>query len=79
MGTKDLCLRLLKNMNIEVHEADDMEDTYYFEYYGEHLSVRMNNKAKFIVLYDTFWKKYPAGNLEMVSLARNAVNRANIA
>lgn len=79
MGTKDLCLRLLRNMNIEVHEADDMEDTYYFEYYGEHLSVRMNNKAKFIVLYDTFWKKYPAGNLEMVSLARNAVNRANIA
>ena len=34
MGTKDLCLRLLKNMNIEVHEADDREDTYYFEYYG---------------------------------------------
>ena len=49
MGTKDLCLRLLKNMNIEVHEAEDREDTYCFEYYGEHLSVRMNNKAKFII------------------------------
>lgn len=44
MGTKDLSLRLLKNMNIEVHEADDREDTYYFEYYGEQLSVSMNNK-----------------------------------
>lgn len=79
MGTKDLCLQLLQKMNIENIEKDDDDDNaFFFEYLGERLSFRANNDGQFVLLYDTFWKKFPAENLEMITLARKAVNRANI-
>lgn len=77
-GTKDLCLQLLKELNVEVEKDDENEDTYNFEYFGERLSVRTSNDDSFIMLYDTFWKRFPAEDLEMVTLARKTVNRANI-
>lgn len=78
MGTKDLCLQLLQKMNIQPVKDDEDEDTFYFEYLGERMSFRANDQSKYVLLYDTFWKKYPAENLEMVTLARKTVNRANI-
>ena len=78
LGTKDLCLQLLRKMNINVEKDEDDEDSYFFEYCGERMSFRANNNGSFIILYDTFWKKYPAQNLEMVTMARKTVNRANI-
>lgn len=65
-------------MNVSVEKDEDEEDNFYFEYRGERMSFRANNSGRFIVLYDTFWKKYPVQNLEMVTLARKTVNRANI-
>ena len=78
MGTKDLCLQLLQKMNIEVKTDEEKDDDYHFEYMGEILNVRMNNESDYIFLYDTFWRKFPTNNLEMVSLVRKCVNEANI-
>lgn len=78
MGTKDLCLQLLQKMGVEPVKDDDSENSYLFEYLGEGMRVVANNDSKFILLYDTFWKKFPTANLEMVTLARKAVNRTNI-
>lgn len=78
MGTKDLCLQLLQKMNVDVRKDEDDEDSFIFEYKGETMSFRASNDGRFILMYDTFWKKFPATNLEMVTLARKTVNRANI-
>lgn len=78
MGTKDLCLQLLQKMNIDVHADEDDENTYIFEYKGETVSVRMSNENAYIVLHDLFFRKFPANNLEMVSIVCKAVNNANI-
>lgn len=78
MGTKDLCLQLLQKMNINTVKDEDEEDSFSFEYLGEKMSFRATNQNSYILLYDTFWKKFPVENLEMVSLARKAVNKANI-
>lgn len=78
MGTKDLCLQLLQKMNIKTIKDENEEDSFYFEFLGERMSFRANNQNSFIILFDTFWKKFPVENLEMVTLARKAVNRANI-
>lgn len=78
MGTKDLCLQLLQKMNIKTIKDENEEDSFYFEFLGERMSFKANNKNSFIILFDTFWKKFPVENLEMVTLARKAVNRANI-
>lgn len=78
MGTKDLCLQLLQKMDIMPVKDDEDENSFYFDYLGERMSFRANNNSKFVILYDTFWKKYPTENLEMVTLARKTVNRANI-
>ena len=78
METKDLCLQLLQKMNIEVHVNEEKEDHYYFEYMDQILNVRMNNECNYIFLYDTFWRKFPTNNLEMVSIVRKTVNEANI-
>lgn len=78
LGTKDLCLQLLQKMNINAEKDEDDEDSYFFEYRGERMSVRASNERAYILFYDTFWKKFPTENLEMVTLARKTVNRANI-
>ena len=78
MGTKDLCLQLLQKMNVNVEKDEDEEENFYFEYRGERMSFRASNERTYILIYDTFWKKFPTENLEMVTLARKAVNKANI-
>lgn len=77
-GTKDLCLQLLDKQGIEYEEDNDNKDEYWIEYKGERMYLRMSNERPFITIFDTFWRKYPAENLEMVSTVRKAINMANL-
>lgn len=78
MDAKDLCLQLLQKMNVKVEKEEDDENSFIFEYKGERMSFKASSDGHFVLLYDTFWKKFPATNLEMVTLARKTVNRTNI-
>lgn len=77
-GTKDLCLQLLDKQGIEYEEDNDNKDEYWIEYKGERMYLRMSNERPFITIFDSFWRKYPAENLEMVSTVRKAINMANL-
>lgn len=77
-GTKDLCLQLLDKQGIEYEEDNENKDEYWIEYKGERMYLRMSNERPFITIFDTFWRKYPAENLEMVSTVRKAINMANL-
>ena len=77
-GTKDLCLQLLDKQGIEYEQDNENKDEYWIEYKGERMYLRMSNERPFITIFDTFWRKYPAENLEMVSTVRKAINIANL-
>ena len=77
-GTKDLCLQLLDKHGIEYEQDNENKDEYWIEYKGERMYLRMSNERPFITIFDTFWRKYPAENLEMVSTVRKAINMANL-
>lgn len=77
-GTKDLCLQLLDKQGIEYEQDKENKDEYWIEYKGERMYLRMSNERPFITIFDTFWRKYPAENLEMVSTVRKAINMANL-
>ena len=77
-GTKDLCLQLLDKQGIEYEQDNENKDEYWIEYKGERMYLRMSNERPFITIFDTFWRKYPAENLEMVSTVRKAINMANL-
>ena len=77
-GTKDLCLQLLDKQGIVYENDKDDKDEYWIEYKGERMNLRMSNDRPFVIIFDTFWRKYPAENLEMVSTVRKAINQGNM-
>lgn len=77
-GTKDLCLQLLDKHGIEYEQDNENNDEYWIEYKGERMNLRISNERPFITIFDTFWRKYPAENLEMVSTVRKAINLTNL-
>lgn len=77
MNTKDLVIKLLEKMNVKTAADKEDEDRLWMEYKGETISIRASKDKRFVVAFDTFWRKYPTANLESVSLARKAINQAN--
>ena len=75
------CVKLkefLDKHGIEYEQDNENKDEYWIEYKGERMYLRMSNERPFITIFDTFWRKYPAENLEMVSTVRKAINMANL-
>ena len=74
LGTRDLCLDLLRQLNCEVEQkGEDM----YFTYQNEHFMVEASNECRFIVVWDLYWYKVSLDNQEEVLQVKEAVNRLN--
>ena len=74
LGSRDLCLDLLRQLNCEVElEGDDI----YFTYQNEHFMMEASNECHFIVVWDLCWYKISLENQEEVQQVKEAVNRLN--
>ena len=54
IGTRDLCLELLRQLNCEVRiEHDDI----YFTYQNEKFMIEASNESAFITIWDLHWDR----------------------
>lgn len=74
VGTRDLCLELLWQLNCEVRiEHDDI----YFTYQNEKFMIEASNDSVFITIWDLHWDMVDSENLQDVENMKKAVNRTN--
>ncbi len=74
IGTRDLCLELLRQLNCEVRiEHDDI----YFTYQNEQFMIEVSNESAFITIWDLHWDMVDSENLQDVENMKKAVNRTN--
>lgn len=74
IGTRDLCLELLRQLNCEVRiEHDDI----YFTYQNEKFMIEASNDSAFITIWDLHWDMVDSENLQDVENMKKAVNRTN--
>lgn len=74
IGTRDLCLELLRQLNCEVRiEHDDI----YFTYQNEKFMIEASNDSVFITIWDLHWDMVDSENLQDVENMKKAVNRTN--
>ena len=74
LGTRDLCLDLLRLLNCEVEQKGE---DIYFTYQNEHFMLEASNECHFIVVWDLYWYKVSLDKQEEVKLVKEAVNRLN--
>ena len=74
VGTRDLCLELLRQLNCEVRiEHDDI----YFTYQNEKFIIEVSNESAFITIWDLHWDMVDSENVQDVENMKKAVNRTN--
>ena len=74
IGTRDLCLELLRQLNCEVRiEHDDI----YFTYQNEKFMIEASNDSAFIAIWDLHWDMVDSENIQNVENMKKAVNRTN--
>lgn len=74
IGTRDLCLELLRQFNCEVRiEHDDI----YFTYQNEKFMIEASNDSVFITIWDLHWDMVDSENVQDVENMKMAVNRTN--
>lgn len=74
IGTRDLCLELLRQLNCEVRiEHDDI----YFTYQNEKFMIEASNESAFITIWDLHWDMVDSENIQNVENMKKAVNRTN--
>ncbi len=74
IGTRDLCLELLRQLNCEVRiENDDI----YFTYQNEKFMIEASNESAFITIWDLHWDMVDSENVQDVENMKKAVNRTN--
>lgn len=74
IGTRDLCLELLRQLNCEVRvEHDDI----YFTYQNEKFMIEASNDSVFITIWDLHWDMVDSENVQDVENMKKAVNRTN--
>lgn len=74
VGTRDLCLELLRQLNCEVRvEHDDI----YFTYQNEKFMIEASNDSVFITIWDLHWDMVDSENVQDVENMKKAVNRTN--
>ena len=74
IGTRDLCLELLRQLNCEVRiEHDDI----YFTYQNEKFMIEASNESAFIIIWDLHWDMVDSENIQDVENMKKAVNRTN--
>ena len=74
IGTRDLCLELLRQLNCEVRiENDDI----YFTYQNEKFMIEASNDSAFITIWDLYWDMVDSENIQDVENMKKAVNRTN--
>ena len=74
IGTRDLCLELLRQLNCEVCvEHDDI----YFTYQNEKFMIEASNDSAFITIWDLHWDMVDSENIQNVENMKKAVNRTN--
>ena len=74
IGTRDLCLELLRQLNCEVRiEHDDI----YFTYQNEKFMIEASNESAFITIWDLHWDMVDSENIQDVENMKKAVNRTN--
>ena len=74
IGTRDLCLELLRQLNCEVRiEHDDI----YFTYQNEKFMIEASNESAFITIWDLHWDMVDSENVQDVENMKKAVNRTN--
>lgn len=74
IGTRDLCLELLHQLNCEVRiEHDDI----YFTYQNEKFMIEASNDSVFITIWDLHWDMVDSENVQDVENMKKAVNRTN--
>ena len=78
MGTKDLCLSILSQLNckFEIEEGD--ENRIIFDYQGERFFIDATNDCYIIEIWDTWWGKISLEDIDKMSLFRKALNTVNI-
>ena len=63
IGTRDLCLELLRQLNCEVRiEHDDI----YFTYQNEKFMIEASNESAFITIWDLHWDMVDSENIQDV-------------
>ena len=63
IGTRDLCLELLRQLNCEVRiEHDDI----YFTYQNEKFMIEASNDSAFITIWDLHWDMVDSENIQNV-------------
>ena len=77
MTNTELCLDLLRNLGCKYIQDEECNTQYKFLFYNEVLILVVRDNYPFVRIYDIGWKRYPTSNLEMISLARKAVNEGN--
>ena len=61
IGTRDLCLELLRQLNCEVRiEHDDI----YFTYQNEEFMIEASNDSVFITIWDLHWDMVDSENIQ---------------
>ena len=74
VGTRDLCLELLRQLNCEVRiEYDDI----YFTYQNEEFMIEASNDSAFITIWDLHWDMVDSEKVQDVENMKKAVNRTN--
>ena len=74
VGTRDLCLELLRQLNCEVRmEYDDI----YFTYQNEEFMIEASNDSAFITIWDLHRDMVDSENVQDVEIMKKAVNRTN--
>ena len=74
IGTRDLCIELLRQLNCEVRiEHDDI----YFTYQNEKFMIEASNDSVFITIWDLHWDMVDSENVQDVENMKKAVNRTN--
>ena len=74
IGTRDLCLELLRQLNCKVRiEHDDI----YFTYQNEKFMIEASNDSAFITIWDLHWDMVDSENLQDVENMKKAINRTN--
>lgn len=74
IGTRDLCLELLRQLNCKVRiEYDDI----YFTYQNEEFMIEASNDSAFITIWDLHWDMVDSENVQDVENMKKAVNCTN--
>lgn len=69
----------LRNMQCtpEIQEESEGVFTVGFEYQSEHFDLRVSHTSKFVALFDAFWYRFDANDIEKLGAVRRIINDIN--